>query len=91
MTTIAVRQTVADFDTWKDAFDGHADVRRLHGAVSHRVLRDGNAVTVLLDFSDLTSAQGFAADPSLKAAMEKGGVQGAPEITWCADVEQVRY
>ena len=30
MTTLAVRHTVSDFDTWKSAFDGHATVRSSH-------------------------------------------------------------
>ena len=42
MTTLAARHSVNDFDTWKAAFDTHADIRRGHGATGHRVLRNGN-------------------------------------------------
>jgi uncharacterized protein (DUF1330 family) len=81
MTTLAVRHSVADFDTWKSAFDGHASVRNGHGATGARVLHDGNAVLVLIDFPDAASAQSFMADPSLADAMSKGGVQGAPDVS----------
>lgn len=91
MTTLAVRHSVADFDTWKRAFDGNLSARTGHGATSHRVLRDGNNVLVLVDFPDPSSAQSFQGDPSLADVMRDAGVQGAPDISLLADVEQVRY
>jgi hypothetical protein len=81
MTTLAVRHSVSDFDTWKTAFDGHASVRDGHGATGSRVLHDGNAILVLIDFPDAASAQSFMADPSLAEAMAKGGVVGAPDVS----------
>jgi len=81
MTTLAVRQSVADYDTWEAAFDGHEEVRRSHGATGHRVLRDGNDVLVLVDFPDAASAQSFRTDPSLREVMTAAGVIGAPDIT----------
>ncbi len=81
MTTLAVRQSVADYDTWFDGFQGHEKVRRSHGATGHRVLRDGNDVLVLLDFPDAGAAQAFIADPSLREVMAKAGVIGAPDIS----------
>jgi hypothetical protein len=81
MTTLAVRHTVSDFDTWKSAFDGHATVRSSHGATGERILHDGNAVLVLIDFPDGASAESFMADPTLADAMAKGGVVGAPDVS----------
>ena len=80
MTTLAVRHTVSDFDTWKSAFDGHSSVRTRYGATGARVLHDGNAVLVLIDFPDAAAAQSFMTDPSLAEAMAKGGVVGAPDV-----------
>jgi hypothetical protein len=80
MTTLAVRHSVADFDTWKSAFDGHDGIRKGHGATSQRVLHNGNTVLVLIDFPDAASAEAFMADPSLAEAMKNGGVQGAPDV-----------
>ena len=64
MTTLAVRHTVQDFDTWKTAFDAHEAVRRGHGASGHRVLRDGQDILVLIDFDTQEQAGAFTADPS---------------------------
>ena len=91
MTTLAVRHSVSDFDTWKTAFDGHVSVRSSHGATSHRVLRDGNNVLGLVEFPDAASAQSFLADPSLAEVMRSAGVQGAPDVSLLTEVEQVRY
>jgi hypothetical protein len=81
MTTLAVRHTVSDFGTWKSSFDEHSSVRAQHGATGQRVLHDGNAVLVLIDFPDAASAQAFMADPGLADAMAKGGVVGAPDVS----------
>ena len=81
MTTLAVRHAVSDFDTWKVAFDDDATVRSGHGATKERVLHDGNAVLVLIDFPDAAAAEAFMADPRLADAMAKGGVVGAPDVS----------
>ena len=81
MTTLAVRHTVSDFDTWKTAFDGHATVRAQYGATDVRVLHDDTAVLVLMDFPDAAAVHKFMADPSLAEAMSKGGVVSAPEVS----------
>ena len=89
MTTLVVRHTVADFDTWKGGFDDHGEVRRSHGATDHRVLRDGNNVLALIDFPDAAAAQAFQADPSLRDVMHKAGVIEAPDISvWVEDSEE---
>lgn len=91
MTTLAVRHTVQDFDVWKAAFDGHAAARRGHGALGHRVLRDGQDVLVLIDFETQEQVGAFTADPSLKEAMAKAGVTSAPDITIREESEGLRY
>ena len=91
MTTLTVRQSVTDYDTWEAAFDGHEKVRRSHGATSHRVLRDGNDLLVLVEFPDTASAQSFHADPTLREVMSAAGVIGAPDITLRTQASQVQY
>ena len=91
MTTLAVRHTVADFDTWKAGFDGHDDVRRSHGSTGYRVLRDGNSVLALIEFPDAASTEAFSSDPSLRAVMEKAGVVGAPDISLWSDAAREQY
>lgn len=91
MTTLAVRHSVADYNTWKVAFDDHASVRRSHGATGHRVLRDGNDLLVLLEFPDASAAASFTADKSLRTALQNAGVQGTPDISTRTEAELVRY
>ena len=91
MTTLAVRHSVSDFDTWKAAFDGHEATRRTHGATGHRVLRDGNDLLVLIDFPDAASAQAFTSDPALATAMHNGGVQGAPDVSVRTEASRAQY
>jgi hypothetical protein len=81
MTTLAVQHSVADFDTWKTAFDGHGSVRTQYGATDVRVLHDGNSILVTMDFPDAAAVEAFMADPSLGEAMAKGGVVGAPTVS----------
>ena len=91
MTTLAVRHSVKDYDGWKAAFDGHGEARRRHGSTGHRVLRDGNDLLILLEFPSESAATAFSSDPSLRTAMEKAGVQGAPDISIRTESEQVSY
>ena len=91
---IIVRHTVRDFDAWKAVFDEHGAVRRKHGATAHELYRgtdDPNAITVVNHFPSKQHAQAFAADPSLKEAMEQGGVISEPQIIWADEVETVKY
>ena len=91
MTTLSVRHSVADYDTWKVGFDQHADARRNYGATGHRVLRDGNDLLILIEFPDAQAAQAFQSDPGLRTAMQNAGVQGAPDISLRTEAEQELY
>lgn len=91
MTTLAVQQSVENFETWKPVFEDHEKVRRSHGSTGHQLLRDGNTVLVLIDFESAAGAAAFAADPSLHEAMERGGVQGAPSVAVYDDPIRVQY
>ena len=91
MTTLAVRHSVSDYDTWKAVFDEHASIRRDHGATGHRVLRDGNDVLVLVEFPDAGAAQSFQSDPTLREALQNAGIEGPPDISLRTEDEQVQY
>lgn len=82
-TTTAIRHRVADFDAWRRVFDEHGAVRKEHHQVGESVLRaadDPNSVLVLLSWPSPADAQGFLGDPSLREAMSRAGVIGAPRI-----------
>jgi quinol monooxygenase YgiN len=94
MTTMIVRHRVADFDTWKPAYDDHEASRREHGCQSAAVLRDpadGNDVTIVMTYPSAAAAQAFLDDPSLAEAMSRAGVTGPPEIRLLDETETLVY
>jgi Antibiotic biosynthesis monooxygenase len=77
------RHEVSDYGAWRKSFDGFAPMQKKMGVVYKAVYQstdDPNDVTVIHDFRSLEQARAFAAAPELKAAMEKSGVKGAPQI-----------
>jgi hypothetical protein len=79
---VLARFRVLDYETWKEAFDGHEEARVRHGGVGHRILRaadDGAALTVLLEFVSAGGAIRFTRDDvTLLCAIRDGGVEGGP-------------
>jgi ABC-type sugar transport system substrate-binding protein len=78
-----VRHEVADYGAWRKTYDAFAPTQKKLGVIFHAVYQstdDPNDVTVIHDFHSLEKAKAFAASAELKAAMEKAGVKGAPQI-----------
>jgi quinol monooxygenase YgiN len=74
---------VADYGVWRKAFNAFAPTQKKLGVISSAVYRsadNANDVTVIHDFQSVEKAKAFATSPELKAAMEKAGVKGAPQI-----------
>jgi len=93
-TVLVVHHRVRDYDAWKPVFDEHAEVRKQHGAVRHWLYRtagDPNDVVVAMEFGSQEQANEFLADPSLREAMERAGVEGEPDIHVREEIEEVRY
>lgn len=80
---VFVRHEVADYATWRKAYDAfHATQKKL-GVVAQAVYQstdNPNDVTVTHTFHSLEKAKAFAASAELKSAMEKAGVKGPPQI-----------
>jgi len=77
------RHEVADYSAWRKAFDDLAPTQKKLGVLTSIVYQsadDANDVTVIHDFKSVAKAKAFAASPELKAAMDKAGVKGAPQI-----------
>jgi quinol monooxygenase YgiN len=92
--TLVVRHKVADFAKWKTVFDAHEDVRKQFGWTSYQLLTEegnGNRVTVIGRIRSAAQAKEFGKSPSLKEAMQKGGVQGPPDVTLLKIVEDKHY
>ena len=83
-TFIVVRHKVADYAKWKPGYEGHDSMRLASGIHSYAIgrgLQDSNTVLVATKADDVAKAKAFVKDPSLKAAMQKGGVIGTPSIS----------
>jgi quinol monooxygenase YgiN len=74
---------VADYDTWKKAFDTHGATRAKAGIVGHAINRgvdDPNVVVLYLQANSADPLKAFLASQDLKDTMAKAGVEGAPQI-----------
>lgn len=92
MAKVIVQHHVVDYDRWLPVFTEHEAVRRQHGATGHSVNRevaDPNTLVIVNDFATLAGAQAFTQDPSLPAAMTRGGVDGAPQV-WIVEEADAR-
>jgi hypothetical protein len=80
-----VRHEVADFATWKRAFDDHAEARARAGIVGYAVnvsAERPNMVVVYLQAESLGELRAFTSMPELKEVMKVAGVMGAPVISF---------
>ena len=62
MSSLLIRNTVHDYESWKAAFDKYERFREEHGVRSYRVLRradDERDVQVILDFDSRADAAAF--------------------------------
>jgi quinol monooxygenase YgiN len=83
MASMIVTHKVKDFSIFKKTFDSVIDLRKSNGELSDRIYRDAsdpNELTLIFNWNSLANAQKYAHSPELKAAMDKAGVVGKPEI-----------
>ncbi len=88
-TAAIIRHQVKDYEAWRKEFDAADEVREKGGVLGYRVLQnpsDPKDVTVIGRFADEEAAKKFTSSPDLKAAMEKSGVTGEPQVTILNDV-----
>ena len=82
---LVVRHSVADFDTWKAAFDAEEDLRSaasVDGDHINRAEDDPNDLSVYLAATDTAKLETFASSDELKDVMRAAGVTSAVELTW---------
>src|ERR1700726_2567658 len=78
---VVVKHKVANYAKFKAAYDAHDSARLANGMHSYvigRGLQDSNLIMVALKVDDMAKAKAFSKGPSLKKAMQKAGVTGAP-------------
>jgi hypothetical protein len=86
MIRLFVRHAVADFATWKQAYDSFDNERQGLGVAGHAVYQstdNANEVTVWHDFDSLESARAFVESERLREVMATAGVVGEPQM-WFA-------
>jgi antibiotic biosynthesis monooxygenase (ABM) superfamily enzyme len=91
MATMIVKHRVANFESWKAVFDEMNPVRAKFGWTGHIVLRDAtdpNLVTIVNRMKTLENAKAYGGSPELRAGMQRAGVVGAPEISFCEDADE---
>jgi quinol monooxygenase YgiN len=94
MAKVIVQHHVVDYDRWLLVFTEHQAVRKSHGATGHSVSRaveDPNTIVIVNDFATAEGARAFMQDPSLPAAMERGGVDGAPQVWLVEEADAKQY
>ncbi len=82
---MVVTHKVSNFGKFKPAYDEHDSMRLANGIHSYvigRGVQDPNMVLVAVKADDMAKAKAFAKDPSLKKAMQKGGVTGTPSFSF---------
>ncbi len=82
---MATTHTVKDFAAWKISYDAHDSMRLANGLTKLAICRDDanpNKVYVFLKMKDVQMAKDFAKNPSLKEAMQKGGVNSVPTFLY---------
>jgi heme-degrading monooxygenase HmoA len=94
MATMIAKMRVANFERWKEDFVSMSGARSKSGWVEHRVLRDAtdpNIVTVVSRVKDLDSAKRYGQSNELREAMQRSGVLGPPDISFCDDDSEHCY
>ena len=84
---VTIHMKVKDYATWRTAYDGHEKGRVSAGITSGRVFRsaeDPNDVVILQDVADVAKARTWFGSDDLKAAMQKSGVLGSPNVRFAA-------
>jgi hypothetical protein len=84
---LTVHLKVKDYAIWRTAYDGREKSRISAGITNGRVFRraeDANDVVILQDVADVAKARTWLASDEMKAAMEKSGVVGTPNVRFAA-------
>jgi hypothetical protein len=88
MNYVLIRHQVADFPSWKVAYDAHAAARSAAGLKEERLLHNvdkKNEVVLLFSAGDLKKAKEFGASSDLRQAMQVAGVTDTPDVYFLTD------
>ena len=84
MTTIFMKHTVEDYDTWKQVFDDHADTREEYGShEDYRLFHEAgtpNEVVMIGEWESVETFQRFMEESDVQEKMGGAGVISEPEV-----------
>lgn len=83
MALSVVLHHVKDYGAWREVYDSVADLQKEGGVIEESVYRskdDPDNVLVLHRFSTIQEAEDFFANPDLRDAIQRSGVEGQPRI-----------
>ena len=85
MVSMLIQHKIKDYAEWKKVFDSNINLRTSSGELSAQVYRDAsdpNSITTINKWNSMENAKKFVHSPELKAAMEKSGVVGQPNVSF---------
>ena len=85
---LLTRFKVADYDKWRQTFEGHAELRKRSGCTGTHIFRnthDTSEVVINLQWDSEENAQKFLASAEARAAMQESGMVGAPDMLFLED------
>jgi quinol monooxygenase YgiN len=83
MVTVIVSHECKNYSDWRKVFDADEGNRSKAGFKSTTVFRsadNANKITIIGEAPSAEAINNFMSNPELKAAMERGGVIGMPEV-----------
>lgn len=83
MVTVIISHECKNYSDWKKVFDADEVNRSKAGFKSTGVFQsvdNANKITIIGEAPSVEAVNGFMTNPELKAAMDKGGVIGVPEV-----------
>jgi hypothetical protein len=84
MVTVIISHECKNYSDWKKVFDADEGNRLKAGFKStgvYHAVDNSNKITIIGEAPSVEAIKGFMANPELKAAMEKGGVIGMPDVS----------
>jgi hypothetical protein len=84
---LTIHFKVKDYAAWRTNYDGREKGRLSAGITNGRVFRsaeDPNDVVILQDVADVAKARSWLGSDEMKAALQKSGVVGTPNIRFSA-------
>ena len=83
MTTVIISHEVKNYSDWKKVYDAD-EVNRTKAGLKvtslYQSVDNSNMITLVGEAPSVEAVKQFMSNPELKAAMEKGGVIGMPDV-----------